>query len=49
MYLCGYVHISVDPTEGTGFPGADITGDCELSDVGAGIQAQVTCKSSTHF
>lgn len=38
MYLCGYVHMSIEPTEGTGFPGADITGDCELSDVGAGIQ-----------
>lgn len=34
------------PQEGISFPGAEITGDCELSYMGAGEQTQVLCKSS---
>lgn len=42
-------HMYVGPVEAGRryqLPGAEVTGDCELTDVGDGTQTQVPCKSS---
>lgn len=41
MSMCGYVHVSwaqvLEEDRGIGPPGDEITGTCELLDMGAGV------------
>ena len=49
MWSGGYVHMSAVAAEvrDVGSPGTDVTGICELPDMGPGYQTWVLCKSST--
>jgi hypothetical protein len=45
VYVFDFRYLNT-PEEGVKFPGAKVTGSCELLDMGAGNQTLVLCKSS---
>lgn len=47
MFVYGFMHMSAIPVEsekGTGFPGVEVTGSCELYNMGLGNQTSFLCK-----